>query len=81
MFWTGTSRGGSLCEPGLTSVDATGVGNNAEDDESDQEGDLEAGKEELDLSVVLDTEEVCGNTDEEEYGDVRRKLGGFKSAD
>lgn len=59
----------------LTSIDTASVGDNAEDDQGDEQGDLQAGEPELDLAIVLDSEEVCCDTQNQEYGNVSSELG------
>lgn len=58
----------------LTSIDTASVGDNAKDDQGDKQGDLQAGEPELDLAVVLDSEEVCCDTQDQEYRNVDSKL-------
>lgn len=58
----------------LTSIDTTDVGDDAEDNETDEQSHLETGEPELNLAIVLDAEKVCRDADNEEDGNVCSKL-------
>lgn len=58
----------------LTSIDTASVCDNAKDDEADEQGDLQAGEPEFDLAVVLDSEEVGCDAQNQEYRNVNSKL-------
>lgn len=59
----------------LTSINTTSIGDNAENNQGNEQSDLQAGKPELDLAIVLHSEEVCCDTQNQEYRNVSSELG------